>query len=163
MSLKRCIVSLVSYLTEGKSVPQDEIGERPDASRFGGGGEGEEGKGEEDKGEEGERDKDTWDESAPVVEVPIDGTLDLHTYRPKDVGDLVPEYLSACQERGIFQVRVVHGKGRGMLRRSVHALLDRSPLVESYHLAEPYAGGWGATLVILIRTSDRKSPERFKG
>jgi len=83
------------------------------------------------------------------VELPIDGTLDLHTFSPRDVGTLVPEYLAACRERGIGQVRIVHGKGTGALRRTVHALLEREPHVRSYRLAGGGGGGWGATLVDL--------------
>jgi DNA-nicking Smr family endonuclease len=88
------------------------------------------------------------EESAPV-EIPIDGVLDLHTFRPADVGLLLPEYLLACRERGILEVRIIHGKGSGTLRRTVHALLGRDAGVLRYGLAGPAAGGWGATLVTL--------------
>jgi len=84
-----------------------------------------------------------------AVEIPIDGTLDLHTFAPSDVGDLVPEYLDACRRRGIREVRIVHGKGTGTLRRSVHAVLSRLPRVARFEPAEPDRGGWGATLVYL--------------
>ncbi len=87
-------------------------------------------------------------EPAPV-ELAIDGTLDLHAFRPAEVGDLVPEWLAACRERGILEVRIVHGKGTGALRRSVEAILARSPLVSSSRAAEEGAGGWGATLATL--------------
>jgi DNA-nicking Smr family endonuclease len=83
------------------------------------------------------------------VELPIDGTLDLHTFRPGEVGDLVPEWLAACRERGLHELRIVHGKGTGALRRSVAAILARSPLVASFRAADEGAGGWGATLVTL--------------
>lgn len=83
------------------------------------------------------------------VELPIDGVLDLHTFRPKDVGDLVPDYLEACRTKGIFQVRIIHGKGTGALRESVHAILKRHPKVVSFTLDHPQYGGWGATLVQL--------------
>lgn len=85
------------------------------------------------------------------VEMPIDGTLDLHTFRPRDVKDLVPEYLAACRERGIYRVRIVHGKGSGALRDTVHAVLRRLPEVADFRLAGPEGGGWGATLVELRR------------
>ncbi len=83
------------------------------------------------------------------VEQPIDGLLDLHTFRPREIKDLVPEYLAACQAKGILKVRIVHGKGIGNLRRTVHALLDRLPIVSEYALANEWFGGWGATIVTL--------------
>ena len=85
----------------------------------------------------------------PPIELPINGVLDLHTFRPQEVKDLVPEYLRACRERGILQVRIVHGKGVGNLRRTVHALLPRLPEVDSFILAGEFSGSWGATWVRL--------------
>ncbi len=87
-------------------------------------------------------------EDAPVA-LPIDGTLDLHAFNPREVNTLVPDYLAACRERGILQVRIVHGKGTGALRRTVHALLARLPEVVSFRTASEDGGGWGATLVEL--------------
>ena len=85
------------------------------------------------------------------VELPIDGVLDLHTFLPKDVKNLVVDYLAACRERGIFQVRIIHGKGIGQLRQTVHAILTKHPDVASFALDHPQYGGWGATLVRLRR------------
>jgi len=82
------------------------------------------------------------------VDLPIDGTLDLHTFRPEEVKDLVPDYLALCRERGILQVRVIHGKGTGTLREIVRAILSRLPEVASFRQADEQ-GGWGATLVTL--------------
>ena len=88
---------------------------------------------------------------AAAVEMPIDGTLDLHTFHPRDVKQLVPDYLAACRAKDILQVRVVHGKGTGTLRRIVHATLDRLDYVESYSPGGMGGGGWGATTVRLRR------------
>ena len=96
----------------------------------------------------GDDESDESVDQAPV-EIPIDGTLDLHTFRPSDVGDLLSDYLEACREKGILQVRIVHGKGTGSLRRSVHAVLERLKEVESFVPAGMGGGGWGATLVQL--------------
>jgi dsDNA-specific endonuclease/ATPase MutS2 len=83
------------------------------------------------------------------VEMPIDGTLDLHTFRPEEVKDVVQDYLAECRERGILQVRIIHGKGIGTLRETVHAMLSRTPEVASFRLGSEDAGGWGATIVHL--------------
>jgi DNA-nicking Smr family endonuclease len=87
------------------------------------------------------------DEAKPVV-IPIDGVLDLHTFNPREVKDLVPEYLAVCREKGILQVRIIHGKGTGTMRRTVHSILVRLPEVISFCLAGE-GGGWGATIVAL--------------
>jgi DNA-nicking Smr family endonuclease len=83
------------------------------------------------------------------VEYPIDGTLDLHAFRPDEVKDLVQDYLAECRARGILRVRIIHGKGIGTLREMVHALLSKMPDVESFRLAGEDGGGWGATIVVL--------------
>jgi DNA-nicking Smr family endonuclease len=90
-------------------------------------------------------DEDPFD----AVDLPIDGTLDLHTFHPREVKDLIPDYLAECRARGILEVRIVHGKGTGALRRTVHAVLARLPEVAAYALAGEDGGGWGATLVTL--------------
>lgn len=83
------------------------------------------------------------------IEIPIDGTLDLHTFRPSDIKSLVPDYLEECRKKNILQVRIVHGKGTGTLRRTVHATLDRLDYVIKYRLGDETSGSWGATLVVL--------------
>ena len=87
------------------------------------------------------------------VEVPINGTLDLHAFRPSDIKFLVPDYLEECRQAGIYNVRIVHGKGIGNLRRSVHAVLGRLDYVISFRLAGEEGGSWGATLVTLRKDS----------
>ena len=84
-----------------------------------------------------------------AVEIPIEGTLDLHTFKPSDVKDLVPEYLRECAAKGILRVRVIHGKGTGALARTVHSVLGKMPEVASFELAGPDEGAWGATIVHL--------------
>ena len=86
-----------------------------------------------------------WD----VVELPIDGILDLHTFAPEEVASVVRDYLEACGEKGILDVRIIHGKGRGVLRRTVHAVLEKHPRVAEYRL-DSGQSGWGATLVRLL-------------
>lgn len=81
-------------------------------------------------------------DEAPI-EIPINGTLDLHTFRPAEVKGLVADYLDECAARGILQVRIIHGKGQGTLRRTVHGALSRHPRVRSFRLADEGAGGWG--------------------
>lgn len=88
------------------------------------------------------------------IELPIDGVLDLHTFSPKDVKDLVPEYIGECLRRGLTGIRIIHGKGTGALKATVHALLKKDPRVAGFKDAGIDAGGWGATRVTL------KSPEK---
>lgn len=88
-------------------------------------------------------------EERRAAEVAIDGELDLHNFSPKEVAPLVREYIDVCHQRGIRDLRIVHGKGKGMLRRTVHSLLAEHPLVEHYRLGGHREGSWGATIVRL--------------
>lgn len=90
-----------------------------------------------------------WAEEA--IEVPINGELDLHTFRPNEVRDLLPDYIEACLEKGIYQLRIVHGKGTGTMRELVHKKLRQHPAVASFRLGDEQTGSWGATLVTLKR------------
>ncbi len=84
-----------------------------------------------------------------VVEVPIDGTLDLHQFRPEDARNVVGDYLDACCDKGVLDVRIIHGKGKGVLRRIVHSVLNDRDDVDSFRLATD-SGTWGATVVKLF-------------
>lgn len=90
------------------------------------------------------------DQNDPI-ELPVDGVLDLHAFHPRDTRTLIPDYIEACLDKGIYHIRIIHGKGTGALRQSVHALLRRNPHVVTYRLAGDKSG-WGATLVELHRT-----------
>ncbi|UCE25954.1 MAG: Smr/MutS family protein [Candidatus Zixiibacteriota bacterium] len=83
------------------------------------------------------------------AEYPIDGTLDLHLFAPEDTREVVLEYIDACLERGIHQLRIVHGKGIGVKREIVHSLLAKHPAVAKYYHEGGSGGGWGATIVDL--------------
>ena len=89
------------------------------------------------------------DDADQPIQIPINGVLDLHTFNPRDVKCLVLDYLEACQEKGIRQVRIIHGKGIGNLQRTIHALLAKHPDVSSFTLDHPEYGGWGATIAFL--------------
>jgi DNA-nicking Smr family endonuclease len=83
------------------------------------------------------------------VPLPITGELDLHTFRPDDIDELIPAYLAECAARHLRSVRIIHGKGTGRLRVKIHALLRHSPFVRSYQLGDERTGSWGATLATL--------------
>ena len=83
------------------------------------------------------------------IGIPIDGILDLHTFNPKDIKELLPAYISECRSWGILDVRIIHGKGTGTLRETVHSMLRRIPEVDSFSIAGGEGGGWGATIVRL--------------
>jgi dsDNA-specific endonuclease/ATPase MutS2 len=89
------------------------------------------------------------DPSEDPIEFEINGELDLHTFRPSELGELVPDYIGLCLEKDIRRIRIIHGKGIGTLRETVHALLIRDSRVERFAVADQSEGGWGATLVFL--------------
>jgi dsDNA-specific endonuclease/ATPase MutS2 len=97
---------------------------------------------------------DDEDEMPEVVDLEIGDELDLHHFRSDEVAELVPDYLEAAVAKGFREVRIIHGKGRGTLRRIVQAALERSPHVASFRLADQRAGGWGATYVVLRPSGD---------
>ena len=91
-----------------------------------------------------------------AVEIPIDGILDLHTFDPRDLKTLIPDYLEECLDRGIYEVRIIHGKGRGVLRDTVRAILSRLPYVIQFR-PDTSTGNWGVTLVVLDEREDEDS------
>ncbi len=91
-------------------------------------------------------DDSDWAEEA--VEIPIDGVLDLHTFRPDEIKELVPDYIDCCLEEGITEIRIIHGKGKGVLRQLVRSILDRHPAVLKYGTPSD-ASSWGATVAEL--------------
>jgi DNA-nicking Smr family endonuclease len=92
--------------------------------------------------------------SMKVVKLTIEDVLDLHTFRPKDIPDLLEDYFAECLKTGIYSVRIIHGKGKGIQKRRVRGLLEKNSMVTAFKEAPPEAGGWGATLVELSRNLD---------
>lgn len=86
--------------------------------------------------------------SEPIV-VPIEDSIDLHTFHPKDIPSVVEEYLEQCKQAGIREVRIIHGKGIGVQHNIVQSILQKNPSVLSFQDAPGEAGGWGATVVTL--------------
>ncbi len=84
-----------------------------------------------------------------VVSIPIEDWIDLHTFSPKEIPSLLEDYLLECQKKGFRQVRIIHGKGKGVQMRIVQSFLEKSPIVESFKPAGLEAGGWGATIAYL--------------
>lgn len=107
-------------------------------------------------------DEDHVHDLPEVVEVPIDGVLDLHTFAPRDTADVVATYLDECVARGIATVRVIHGKGVGVQRRIVEGVLRRHPAVVSFAPAQAWVGGWGAT-VVELRIAGSGPPDKTSG
>ena len=92
---------------------------------------------------------DGWFPKDDPVELPITDVLDLHSFRPDEVPDVVRDYLDAAWEQGLRDLRIIHGRGIGVQRRTVRTLLTRDPRVKDFGDAPPEAGGWGATWVKL--------------
>ena len=89
------------------------------------------------------------------VHIPINGVIDLHTFAPKEAGQVVDEYINVCSQKGISEVKIIHGKGKGVFRRTVESALKRHPLVLSFK-QDPGPSSWGSTIVFL------KDPGRSK-
>ena len=88
-------------------------------------------------------------EEGLAVALPIEDSLDLHAFSPREIKPLVEEYLYQCQQREFREVRIIHGRGTGTQRNIVRSLLARNPYVAKFKDAPPESGGWGATMVML--------------
>lgn len=88
------------------------------------------------------------------VRVEITDIIDLHSIRPREVRNVVEEYLREAQSRGFRSVRIIHGKGAGVQREIVRSILERTPFVRDWTDAPPEAGGWGATIAHLFTEDD---------
>ena len=85
------------------------------------------------------------------IEYQISNELDLHTFLPKELGELIPDYIGLCLQKDISRIRIIHGKGMGTIRETVHSLLKRDSRVLRFELANHEEGGWGATVAWLSR------------
>jgi len=92
--------------------------------------------------------EDEYDPEQPV-EIPVEDSIDLHSFPPRDVPDVVDAYLEEASEKGFTEVRLIHGRGIGVQRDRVQKLLARHPLVSGFHDAPPDRGGWGATIAYI--------------
>ncbi len=101
------------------------------------------------------------DDADRAVHVPVANALDLHAFAPRDVPSLVAEYLRSARAAGLTEVRLIHGRGRGVQRATVHAVLASLPFVVAAREAPPERGGWGATVVVLDPTgpADTAAPD----
>jgi dsDNA-specific endonuclease/ATPase MutS2 len=84
-----------------------------------------------------------------TIRIEITDVFDLHTVSPKDVENVVEEYLFQANELGFKALRIIHGRGIGVQREIVRAVLSRTPFIASFGDAPAEAGGWGATVVTL--------------
>jgi DNA-nicking Smr family endonuclease len=85
------------------------------------------------------------------IRIPIEDSIDLHTFSPKEIPSLLEEYLEECIKAGIYEVKIIHGKGMGYQRQRAHSFLSKSSLVQSFSIAPSTSGGWGATIALLRR------------
>ena len=102
------------------------------------------------EGDDQPGEKDEFDPEQPV-EIPVEDCIDLHSFPPRDVPDVVDAYLEEASKKGFTEVRLIHGRGIGVQRDRVQKLLARHPLVSGFHDAPPDRGGWGATIAYLKR------------
>lgn len=96
-------------------------------------------------------------DSQDVVQMEVEDAIDLHTFQPRDIVSVVDSYLEAAVEKGYHEVRLIHGRGKGVQRARIRQLLSIHPLVIKYTDASPSRGGHGATLVWLV---ERRPPSK---
>ena len=89
------------------------------------------------------------DSDQEPIRIPVTDVFDLHTVRPQDVKEAVEAYLEEANRLGLKALRIIHGRGIGVQREIVRAVLSRTPFVLSFQDAPGEAGGWGATIVTL--------------
>jgi dsDNA-specific endonuclease/ATPase MutS2 len=90
-----------------------------------------------------------WELGEDSVEIEIGDVLDLHSFRPRDVQDVVREFLDAASDKRLRELRIIHGRGIGTQRRMVRSVLEKDARVVAFRDAPAEAGGWGATVVVL--------------
>ena len=83
------------------------------------------------------------------VRLPIDGILDLHTFKPREIPELIEDYIEECIKNRIYEIRIIHGKGTGFQKKRVQSILEQHQCVLSYSDAPMEAGGWGASIAVL--------------
>ncbi len=93
-----------------------------------------------------------------IAVIPIEDCIDLHGFRPRDVASVVESYLEAAREKGLREVRLIHGRGKGVQRAQIQAWLRNAPFVASFRDAPAHRGGWGAT-VVLLRPAEQGAAE----
>jgi dsDNA-specific endonuclease/ATPase MutS2 len=104
---------------------------------------------------EDETEVDPFNPFPEPIRLEIQDVFDLHAIAPRDVKRAVVEYLNEARRVGYKSVRIIHGKGVGVQREIVRAVLERTPFVEDWTDAPPEAGGWGATIVRFSRQAER--------
>jgi dsDNA-specific endonuclease/ATPase MutS2 len=92
--------------------------------------------------------EDSIDLHAPIV-LPLEDSIDLHAFAPRDIPSVVEEYIHECHLAGLYEVRVIHGRGKGVQRQIVRSVLEKNPLVSSFKDAAAESGGWGSTVVVI--------------
>jgi dsDNA-specific endonuclease/ATPase MutS2 len=93
-------------------------------------------------------------EDEEPVNIPVTDVFDLHSFSPRDVKAAVEAYLEEAHHLGMRALRIIHGRGIGVQRETVRSILSRTPYVIHFSDAPAEAGGWGATVVTLLRFTD---------